>query len=1008
MCLSILLIPHIYPSLSLVLNCLIPSLHTQFIILFPLLSSPCIGFRRARNLFKAAHINKHPGYNINQVGTFYHLSQQAVDSPELDILKSNQKEKLSQILTAYSDIHFESLLGSGGYGSVFKGRLKSEGDWVAVKLEVLDRTKLDLALEREAKVYNTFSPSCRAAADVPVPKTFAAFRSAAGKNSHFFASVLLDSEVTANLLCLELLDTETPAQIWKDAKQQLHSELEVTAPVRYLILEFLHALLYYVRHGIAIRDFKAPHHVGYRNDGQLVVFDMGLAEVVGYKYQSSPTRRQRKITKGIEVGIEAVSVERTEPRHGQPRPGTHGYRAPFKADTQDLGHFADIWSAAVSIVKLVRECPKDDEGRRAFEKSLYDVIRKEKYEDFEKFALEGWGDVEVKDSCRRLLKLAYMMFQSTPFDKSPREPPDKALIAALFSEFALCSIYEEKDFEMRLREEGIVIDGKIARNGKIQRPVLLILDRFGLMILSIFKCNIGDLAGEYCGRVICLSSGTYSSESFSLHSVTVSPGLILNGAPCKALPLRTLMKGGVASLFLSSRQNPGISTPGNVGLVDRLKARSSLEIDGIELESIPMFFRENVDECTLLTWDYNWANAQHPFGMSEAQIRKAMESNSPNDMAEIEGRWRSRVMEHKARLLLDQPPFTDAIRGTANSNDGAISCTLLGDCFCDSCSINPVLSVDCRGFSQFIPSVKPLDACVWGIPPMISDSERLKLTFEADDPDFRAKFWAAQEEFAAAIVQGFDRIFPDELEAAVFGAEAVANENCGNDVFMLPGGSAGKKRKKLGYIGRFPNAPATYMCKCMEYSLPDHEVAIGTRIHDVKKPAEPQCELIRELPAPEDEEGEVQAVHVDCPILNPKCVPDCMNILRANLQCVMESKGPLSLFFPLTSGYSLVVFLTAHKPAIECLKNFARHYEPARTSFKEMNPRASDKDWLAAWCGCTIRYLRKRFPDQQFKPVCIPVQVGEMLAISSFLPHCGVPVEGIRGFIAATYKVPTL
>ena len=90
-CLSILLIPHIYPSLSLVLNCLIPSLHTQFIILFPLLSSPCIGFRRARNLFKAAHINKHPGYNINQVGTFYHLSQQAVDSLELYILKSDQK-----------------------------------------------------------------------------------------------------------------------------------------------------------------------------------------------------------------------------------------------------------------------------------------------------------------------------------------------------------------------------------------------------------------------------------------------------------------------------------------------------------------------------------------------------------------------------------------------------------------------------------------------------------------------------------------------------------------------------------------------------------------------------------------------------------------------------------------------------------------------------------------------------------------------------------------------------
>ena len=645
---------------------------------------------------------------------------------------------------------------------------------------------------------------------------------------------------------------------------------------------------------------------------------------------------------------------------------------------------------------------------------MFEVIRNGKFEDFLKFALEGRGDVEVKHSCRRLLELAYMLFQSTPFDESPRESPEKALIAALFSEFALCSIYEEKEIERRLRNEGIVIEGKKALNGKIQRPVLLILDRFGLMVLSIFKCNIGDLAGEYCGRIIFLAGGTYSSESFSLHAVTVSPGMILNGAPCKALPLRTLMRGGVASLFLSSRRHPEISAPGNVALVDRLRAtRSSLEIDGLALESIPMSFREDVEECTLLTWDYNWAKAQHGFCMSEAQIRKAMESNSSDDMAEIESRWRLKVMEHKAKLV-DQLIFTDATRAIANSTDVASSCTLLGDCLCDSCTINSVLSVDCRCFSQFSPSIRPLKACVWKVPPTISDCERNKLTFVADEPGSSAKFWAAQAEFGAAVVRGFDKIFSGELEAAVSEAEAVANEHCVGDVFILPGESPfrtnpGKKRKKLGYIGSFLNAPATYICKCMEYFLPEHEVAIGTRIRDANsKSSERQCELIQEIPPPENEEGEVQAIHVDCPILNPNLVTGCMDFLRTNLQLIIDSKGPLSLFFPLTSGYSLVVFLTAHKPAIECMKNFARHYEPARRSFKAQNPAASDEQWLAAWCGCTLRYLRKRFPGKNFEPVCIPVEVGEMLAISSFLPHCGVPVEGIRGFIAATYKVPML
>ena len=228
------------------------------------------------------------------------------------------------------------MLGSGGFGSVFQGRLKSGDDRVAVKLEVLKASDLESALEREAQVYTAYSPSCRAADDVPVPKTFATFRSVVGKTSHFFASVPLGGGVTANLLCLEYLDTETPAKIWKDAKEQLRSDLEVTASVQYLILESLHALLYFVRNGIAIRDFKAPHHVGYRHDGQLVVFDFGLAEVVGYKYTTSPTRRRKVTAKTIEVGIEAVSMERTEPRIGCKRPGTHDTEHLFRQIHRNL------------------------------------------------------------------------------------------------------------------------------------------------------------------------------------------------------------------------------------------------------------------------------------------------------------------------------------------------------------------------------------------------------------------------------------------------------------------------------------------------------------------------------------------------------------------------------------------------------------------------------------------------------------------------------------------------
>ena len=57
------------------------------------------------------------------------------------------------------------------------------------------------------------------------------------------------------------------------------------------------------------------------------------------------------------------------------------------------------------------------------------------------------------------------------------------------------------------------------------------------------------------------------------------------------------------------------------------------------------------------------------------------------------------------------------------------------------------------------------------------------------------------------------------------------------------------------------------------------------------------------------------------------------------------------------------------------------------------------------WCGGTVDYIRELYPDVQLEPVRIPVSKGNALAISSFLPHCGPPIPGLRGFILAGPQV---
>ena len=939
-------------------------------------------------------------------------------------LGSDRFQRLSNVLANHSDFQFIESLGSGTFGFVFMGKLANgngANDLVAAKLEVLDRSDLVPTLDREAQVYYAFGAKNRD--DIPLPKIFHAFCFPAGKNANFFASVPLGPDHTVKLMCIEFLNVDKTRTIWKEAKDKLADDLEVTASLRYLILDTLYALLYMVQKGIAHRDFKLPHHIGYRHENeQLVVFDFGMAEVDGFCYGTSVSRPPTKVnTNGISLGFVAASKTRIEPRFGRDRPGTRGYTAPFEAHTLDLGHFTDFWSAAASIVQLVRKYPSDKAECTEYQRRLVDVVKENNFEEFLTFALEGKDLGKMKESCRRLLELAYMMFRSTPFDGREKPPPKKALINFLFSEFALCSIYEEQETESILRAKGIVIDGKTTQRGKHQRPVLLILDTFGLMVLTIFKCKVGDQAGEYCGRLRILSSTDFLSRaSFSMHSVTVEPGKSLDGAPGKDLPLRILIEAaGVGSLFMSSRPDPAVSTPGNVSLVPRHTGRTLQSIDGIPLESLPMTFREDVNACTLINWDYQWNHAQSGLGMSPEQVRKAMASNSRADIAAIEDRWRQIVMEHRANILKGGE-FCDATEGIACCTDGddiAALCGLLGDCFCDPESIDPARSVDCRCYSSFDPDSVPRKGNVWVEPPMIRDAELSKLTVVADAEDFSttnfsARFSTAEDARGAALVQGLDQMFPDDWAAAKSAAGSVADVHCVHDVFIYQGKkpfdhNPGKKRKKLGYIGGFVNEPATYMRMCMKHILPKYKVAIGEpKSGPPDQPKPEQCELIKEIPPPEDERGEMQTVHGDVSVLNPLIFPRCMDILRANLQPALDSKGPVSLFFPFTSEYRLVVYLIAHKPAIECLKNFARHYEPMYCAFKKMHPTASVADWKAAWCGFTVRRLRKLFPGQSFDPVCIPVELGEVLAISSFLPHCGVPVEGIRGFIAATYEVP--
>lgn len=925
------------------------------------------------------------------------------------------------------NFQFLNGLGRGGFGCVFMAQLAGDAPQtiLAVKIEAWYHDKgSDSPLSREARLYIEHGRSTRD--DVPLPKVCNAFSRVGGAPRDCWASISLGSERTVNLLCMELLDTETPIKIWKEAAKQLDDNLEVTASLRYLILEALHAQLYLVQKGIAHRDLKWPYHLAKRMDGgQLVILDHGMAEQKGRAYDSKVgyKRSRHKNTGAAEPIIttccpRAPAADTSQHRFGGDLPGTHGFRAPFKAETLEGGHYTDIWAAGASITRLFR---RHRQIGIQFEEQLHAVVQRQDFEEFLNFALEGKDRTQMKDSCRRLLRLAYQMFQSTPFDGRTCRPPDKVIINALFSEFSLCYIYEEHELERKLCAEGIVIDGKIHSDTRIQRPVLLIKHGLlGLLLLTIFRSGIGDPACEYFGRKRFVPNhAETTAASFSMHSVSLGSSMILDATPCKELPLHVIIKSGrVGGLIMSSRTDPGTSVAGNIHLVSRLNGpRSSVPVQGFEgtsFESILMFFRMAVEGGKVMNWDYPWANAQSGLGLSPEQIEEAMRASTPAAIAEMEVQWRDRVQAHKKALLEKHPDYRDfeddcGAQDTCSAppaeGDGPRGrCTLVGDCCCAPDSVDCAREVDVHAVDPFTPSFpKPMNGYVWKEPSMISAEELVKVSFVATDAALQEHFSRALSEQGFAIVNGLREKFPDEFTKAITEVPELSVSHCKHPVFMYPattinGLDAGKRRKLLGYIGDFENAPRVFMRLCMEHVAPGYSVALGK---DTKGQDVHQCELIREILPPENEEGEVQCVHVDA-----AARVDCMAILRKNIQYVLKSKGPLSLFFPFEREYRLVVFPTAHKPAIECLKNFARHYEAAKAAFMKRKPKPLTAVWKAAWCGCIVNLLRKKFPGERFDPVCVRVDVGGMLAVSGFLPHCGLPVYGVRGFIAATYEVP--
>ena len=570
------------------------------------------------------------------------------------------------------------------------------------------------------------------------------------------------------------------------------------------------------------------------------------------------------------------------------------------------------------------------------------------------------------------------------------------------SEFALSYIADTVEMERMLSDCGVVVDGRTHASGKVQRPlVMLKADGFGLLVLLLFDSQDGDPASPYCGRVVFeqASSTFISRASFCMHGLVLGGGTLLDGQPCDELPLTLMLQlRSVGSLFSSSRSDPNTNVHGNIGLPERLKPRALKEIetdDGAEIHSIEMNFRRNSRYGQECAWSYKWGNGGGDISLPRKKIEECKRPKGRIDSVLRNDKIRKIVMKRRHELIAEGR-FTDADWGQCRCDQGSLereSC----------CSF---LSCNFERIPRFTPAQRPDTGKVWVSPRVAEPGVIKELTVPAASFD-RDRFDEIFAGLGAGLVSCVREEFPELFAKAELFARNNCDRLCTYSIFIYPAREdgnpdVGRGEKKLGYFNESCDA-AKLLKKVLALIRPGYVPLKATREKGKPKTL---LELIWQLSPPLDRNEQVQVHHVDAAVSGlPGAEDENGGVFRRNLQAIVEGRGPMSVFVPFDEGYYAVVYLTGHILVIECMKHFSRHYFRAKAQFFKENSEADDQEFQAVWCGGTVQYIRELYPDVMLEPVHIPVRKGNALAISSYIPHCGPPIPGLRGFILAGPEV---
>jgi len=904
---------------------------------------------------------------------------------------------LSDLFACHSPwVQLDSGLGHGGYGTVLSCTAFSAGSQqkAALKFEVRPWSD-NSCLEHEARVYQTLSGSGRKEnPENPLPSLVRALKNGM---THSFMKIPIEGHDIVRILCIELVDLE-PQAILKRAHTVFKAESRIEASFREITLKLLHASLYIFQNGVTHLDLKLEHLAYRRFTRELLILDWGLAELKGKTYQN--VDEMEKVSKRARISIDPSFGlpygESVLPRFSCDRPGTAGSRPPFGLDGTFVGScLVYIWQLAVILLGLFLPMPYRETEAKRYELALFDAVRKENLELFMIFALGG--DSCPNASCRQCLELVHNLFQ----DARSKTDPVKAITRALLSNFSLYYTAETVELENQLSNEGVLVDGWLYDDGRIQRPLVLVkIPKFGLVSIILLDSQEGEMATSYCGRVVDGPGKHLSSVCFCLHALPLGCGKVLNGQPCDLLPLMHMINlRAVGSLIMSSRRDPKRDTHGNIGLPDRLKANAlkASAMQGADVRLMDMVYRRNSKYGQLQSWSYDWAHAFGHIYLPSDMVKEYMRPEGLiDDLDLLDEKTLEIVMKHRLKLLRE---------GQWRDADW-------NQCTCDRRSLE--CSSTCTFLQRFdkiktyTPELRPAVGKVW-VPPQAADTQVMaKLTVSANqldsEPECPIPLIAG---FGACLVSGVSEKIPDLFAEAERYAKSNCNAICNRSIFIYPPkqsglADVGRGEKRLGYL-KEDSAIGRCLLKILALIRPGYKPLKATR---TKCTTVTQLELIWQFHPPPRFNGQVQVMHVDATVRGlPGGGAHDDGFLPRNVQAVLDGRGPLSIFVPFDDDYYVIVWLTGHKLAIECMKHFSRHYIRAKQVYFQEYPDTTDEQFEAVWCGGTVQYLRELCPDVQLKPVCIPVRKGDVLAISSFLPHSGPAVPGIRGFILAGPEV---